>query len=54
MLLLLVPGCSGEGVAGWNYCYKPDPALFRPRVVPCSPSDPCLKCQAVRALLVIL
>eukprot|EP00797_Seminavis_robusta_P030259 Sro628_g178050.1 receptor-like protein kinase (990) ;mRNA; r:24176-27788 len=40
-----VPGCNGRGLAGYDYCYKPDPQSLRPRVQPCSAEKPCLKCQ---------
>ena len=40
-----VPGCSGEGAPGQDYCYMPAEHHLRLRDVPCSVDDPCKVCE---------
>jgi len=42
-----VPGCSGEGSAGLDYCYVNTPETLRLRSTTCSPESPCEACEGV-------
>lgn len=40
----MVPGCSGVGVAGADYCYMPSPNDLRVRDQQCTEENPCPAC----------
>ncbi|CAB9514047.1 AAI [Seminavis robusta] len=40
-----IPGCSGVGVAGRDYCYAPKPNSLRPRMPECTADLPCGMCE---------
>lgn len=42
-----IPGCSGAGIFGVNYCYKPIEEPLLEYVRECSPEEPCGMCQGL-------
>ena len=42
-----VPGCSGTGTPGIDYCFESSPEMLRLRNFSCSDENPCSACEGV-------